>query len=109
MGVAAYNRGTRRVCWEIDTRRPDADLQILRELTELSAGGRGVVLFCPTVVRLDRHRGEWVVMNREAGGWASYGEAFDNLRQVAAAFRVAFTGFGQDAVSFFYRISPLPR
>ena len=105
MGVAAYNRGSKKISAHIDLERPSWEAILLADLTELSLAEAQETIFTPTVLR-SRGARSWVVMNREDDGWSSYGVEFPSLWAIAARFRLVFLEFGEDDTSSFVRVTP---
>ena len=107
MGIAAYNRGSRAISFQLDRVCTSTELQLLRDLTTVSQREASRVPFAETVIRYDPHREEFSLMNRQDTGWNSSAIGYESLWKLAREWRFAFVGVGADEFSQFIRVVPL--
>lgn len=109
MSAASYNRGSRVISRQLDDSLPPAELQIMRDLSEVSALNDGIVPLGPTVVRLGPRAGEAAIMNKREGGWRSFAYSYSSIWQLAREWRLVFVGMGEDEHSRYFEVVPLPK
>lgn len=108
MGIAAYSRGSEAIARQIHGDADDWKARHHAEIIErLNSYPKGTVIpFAPGVIRLDKARNGWWLMNREEDGFASHGYFYPLIKDLIAAWSIDITGFGSDKCSMFYRFVP---
>lgn len=104
MGIAAYNRGSACISRQLDAEypRPSAESEIRDRLNAIPKDPDATNLFQGGVVRRDRNRKDWCLMNQKEKGWSSYCIPFASLSDIARRFNIFFIGCGQDEHSFYW-------
>lgn len=109
MGAAAEHRGNSLVRRQVDAQFKSRDAQRYDDLTAHSAARDGAVAFQRTVIRYDRYRREWCLMNRQERGWGESCYAYPTLWKLFEAWRLVVVGDGVDRHGRFIAVAPIPR
>lgn len=109
MGIAAYNRGSAALSRRLDAEQRPATLRFMADVSAFSAEHGRIVPLAPTVIRFAPDRAGVSIMNKQAGGWASYAYNYPSIWSLAKAWRITLTGFGRDAHSAYFTVVPGPR